>query len=151
MQMEAQIDQTCVPANWSGTAAVGCVLPTCLQDKELELKTLKADVLQQVAAMLPQKERLGSFSLTSPSMHAAAVAATDDIELSFFHYRDSFCSYMYRHGGAVQHFSIEESGDLEGKDLLIMMPWQSMAQLHSLSYFGGVPISTQSTTTQRTC
>lgn len=73
-----------------------------LQDNQPlgQLPQLPADVLARVLSFVPLQQRLGSCSLASRSMHAAAAAAPLEIQTSTFIRQtqaDALCYWLQRH------------------------------------------------------
>jgi hypothetical protein len=66
----------------------------------MQLQQLPAGILQQILSHLPLQQRLGSCSLASRAMHAAAVAATEEIYLAGFGRQQkasSLCHWLARY------------------------------------------------------
>jgi hypothetical protein len=74
------------------------------QPQHEQLPQLPAGILQQVLSYVPLHHRLGSCSPASRSMHAAAVAATDDIYLPNLNSQQKaseLCQWLDRYGSQV--------------------------------------------------
>jgi hypothetical protein len=76
-----------------------------------QLPQLPAGILQQVLSHVPLQQRLGSCSLASRSMHAAAVAATEEISLAELNSQQKaldLCQWLARYGSeALRHFRVQ--------------------------------------------
>jgi hypothetical protein len=109
-----------------------------LQEQQLlrQLPQLPADVLPRVLAHVPLQQRLGSCSLVSRSMRAAAVAATDTIqlpELTSQAKADALCAWLQRYGNqAVTRLEID-TPILLHHTVKLPLPWQELKQLQHLS------------------
>jgi hypothetical protein len=72
------------------------------QQQREQLPQLPAGILQQVLSHVPLQQRLGSCSLASRAMHAAVVAATEDIcmaDLNNQQKASELCQWLARYGG----------------------------------------------------
>jgi hypothetical protein len=82
-------------------ARFSCCQFVVLQEQNMHLLQLPADALACVLSHVPQQQRLGSCSLVSRSMHAAAVAATGELlqnRIATQQKADSLCAWLRRHG-----------------------------------------------------
>jgi hypothetical protein len=124
------------------------------QDASLQDSPITADILERVAAWLPEQERLGSFSLASRSTRAAAVAVTTYVAWwikpesmdseALKQQAASLGSYLSSYGRAVKGLGMAwmsptrmiPSGE-------VFPPWQFLTGLDSLTNWG-VPLPTSS-------
>jgi hypothetical protein len=82
-----------------------------MQEQQNEqLPQLPAGILQQVLSYVPLQQRLGSCSLVSRAMHAAAVAATEEIYLADLNSQwkaSELCRWLARYGSqALRHIRV---------------------------------------------
>jgi hypothetical protein len=112
-------------------------------DMQLVVPQLPPDVLVQVLAHVPQQQRLPVCSTVSSSMHAAAVAATRDIKVSFRNKGQSdlnaLCAWLSKYDSTqpVQHLNVDvvyraPGPERRGGYLELALPWQCLSQLQSL-------------------
>jgi hypothetical protein len=106
-----------------------------LQDHREQLPQLPAGILQQVLSDLPLRLRLGSCSLASRAMHAAAIAATDDIDLEDLNNQQKaldLSRWLARYGSqALRHLSL--AGCMLQQDVLSVALPSGLQQLQSLA------------------
>jgi hypothetical protein len=123
-------------------------ITSCLQRRQKQqakqqaeqLPQLPADVLPHVLAHIPQQQRLGSCSLVSRSMRAAAITATRTIQLPRLTTQataDSLCAWLQRHGSeGVTRLEVNNP-DFSDNCVLLPLPWQQLPQLQHLLLDGG--------------
>jgi hypothetical protein len=80
------------------------------QQQREQLPQLPAGILQQVLFHVPLRHRLGSCSLASRAMHAAAVAATEGIHLADLNSQQKasrLCQWLAQYGNqALKHLDV---------------------------------------------
>jgi hypothetical protein len=107
------------------------------EQQQHELPQLPAGVLQQVLSHVPLQHRLGSCSLASRAMYAAAVAATEDISLAGLNSQQKaseLCQWLAQHSNqALTHLQVRaEARTWQQPQLSLALPC-GLQQLQSLT------------------
>jgi hypothetical protein len=109
----------------------------CLVQQNEQLPQLPAGILQQVLSHVPLQHRMGSCSLASRSMHAAAVAATEEInvaEMNSQQKASELCQWLARYGSqALTHLGVEAPISVWPEPMLSLALPNGLQQLQSLA------------------
>jgi hypothetical protein len=110
------------------------------QNTTRQLPQLPEDVLARILSHVPLQQRLGSCSLASRSMRAAAVAATDTIQhntLKLQSSADALSAWLQQYGSqALKRLEIDTPDFINCK-VKLPLPWQCLTQLQHLKLKGG--------------
>jgi hypothetical protein len=107
------------------------------QQQQEQLPQLPEGILQQVLSYVPLQHRLGSCSLASRAMHAAAVAATDEIYLAGLNSQQKaseLCQWLERYGSqALRHLEVQARMAMWRQPMLGVELNSGLQQLQSLT------------------
>jgi hypothetical protein len=105
-----------------------------------QLPQLPEDVLARILSHVPLQQRLGSCSLASRAMHAAAVAATDTIQhntLKLQYSANALCAWLQQYGSQALRGLEIDAPDFMHCYVKLPLPWQCLTQLQHLKLVWG--------------